>query len=353
MRILVLGPLPPPLGGTTVLFEDFVRRFGGVCEKFEVVDTNDKVAGAFIARCTKMLTQWYLIFRALWGVDVVVLHASARRAVFSGAVLYLLTRMSGKRLVVRVFGGALDLFFDRAGLIGRFAFSALFRADLILLETRHLMRYFQENFPVSNIHWLPNCRDVNYFSEDRAKTEGGRNGAFVFVGRISRDKGVEAILEAVKVGGQDWLKVDFFGPLDDGYTPDYLNSQPGVRYGGVVPSDHVPELLGKYTALVLPTVYEGEGYPGVVLEAFSQGTPVVANSWRAIPEIVVDGESGLLVPVGDTLALVNALRRVLFDENLWAKLSMGAREGYQFFDADVWHKKAWIEWMSEVRGVRK
>jgi glycosyltransferase involved in cell wall biosynthesis len=77
-------------------------------------------------------------------------------------------------------------------------------------------------------------------------------------------------------------------------------------------------------AFVMPSHWEG--LPLAALEALAAGTPVVATAVRGLRELLVDGESGLLVPPGDEEALAAALRRVLADTALAGRLAEGGRE---------------------------
>jgi glycosyltransferase involved in cell wall biosynthesis len=103
--------------------------------------------------------------------------------------------------------------------------------------------------------------------------------------------------------------------------------------------EHHPELappevaarIDEARALVLPSWPEGLGR--VVLEAFARGRGVVATDAGGIPDIVTHERDGLLIPPADTDALVAALRRVLEDRELAARLGAAARERY----AD-WHQ---------------
>jgi glycosyltransferase involved in cell wall biosynthesis len=79
--------------------------------------------------------------------------------------------------------------------------------------------------------------------------------------------------------------------------------------------------------VVLPTL--SEGFPRSVLEAMFCGIPVVASAVGGIPEIVVDGETGYLVPPGDANALANALLRLLRDPHLRIKFGRAGRERVQ------------------------
>jgi glycosyltransferase involved in cell wall biosynthesis len=78
------------------------------------------------------------------------------------------------------------------------------------------------------------------------------------------------------------------------------------------------------TDLVMITS-DTEGIPHVLLEALSRGIPVVSTAVGGIPEVVKDGESGLLVPSGDVEALANAAKRVCEDPALTQRLSAGGR----------------------------
>jgi glycosyltransferase involved in cell wall biosynthesis len=88
------------------------------------------------------------------------------------------------------------------------------------------------------------------------------------------------------------------------------------------PAD-VAVALDDATALVLPSF--SEGLPRVAMESFVRGRPVVGSRAGGIPDIVEDGESGLLVPAGDTAALADALVRILSDRSLAERLAEGAR----------------------------
>jgi len=84
----------------------------------------------------------------------------------------------------------------------------------------------------------------------------------------------------------------------------------------------IPEQLAALDLLVHASV-TGEPFGQVVIEGMAAGKPVVATNGGGIPEIVVDGETGILVPMGDSAALALAIRLLLADEPL--RLEMGRR----------------------------
>jgi L-malate glycosyltransferase len=94
----------------------------------------------------------------------------------------------------------------------------------------------------------------------------------------------------------------------------------------------VAELLACSDLLLLPS--ENESFGLVALEAMSCGVPVVATSIGGIPEVVQDGVSGYLAPVGDVEAMADAAIGLLADPVAWKQFSAAAREGAERYSAD-------------------
>ena len=98
--------------------------------------------------------------------------------------------------------------------------------------------------------------------------------------------------------------------------------------------DDVPELLAACDVFALPSLYEGSSL--AVLEAMAAGRAVVSSRIGGTDELIGDGHSGLLVPPGDPAALAQALRRVIADDALRARLGARARErARREFDAEA------------------
>jgi glycosyltransferase involved in cell wall biosynthesis len=89
----------------------------------------------------------------------------------------------------------------------------------------------------------------------------------------------------------------------------------------------VAALMAAFDVLVHPTL--GEGFGLIQLEAMLQGTPIVATRTGAIPEVVDDGRTGVLVPPGDPAALADALARLAADPELRRRLGVEGRRRYE------------------------
>lgn len=87
----------------------------------------------------------------------------------------------------------------------------------------------------------------------------------------------------------------------------------------------VPQLINIFDVLVHPTYAEYEGCPIVLVEAMAMRVPVVATNWDGIPEVVLDGETGLLVPIKDYEGLANAILKILQNKRLATQMGLKGR----------------------------
>lgn len=105
---------------------------------------------------------------------------------------------------------------------------------------------------------------------------------------------------------------------------EQLGIEDAVKFTGWVGPSGRRALLESAAVFALPS-YD-EALPMSVLQAMAAGVPVVATSVGALPEVITDGVTGFLVPAGDTASLQRALRRLLLDRALGARIGAAARE---------------------------
>jgi glycosyltransferase involved in cell wall biosynthesis len=137
----------------------------------------------------------------------------------------------------------------------------------------------------------------------------GPGDVFLYLGRLSEEKGVDTILRAWRPGHRTLL-VAGSGPEEDRLR---AMAPPGVVFLGSVDGSAVPGLLRRARALLLPSIWY-EGQPRVVLEAYAAGVPVVASDIGGLPELVEDGRSGFVVPPNEPEAWAAAMDKLLADQ---------------------------------------
>jgi glycosyltransferase involved in cell wall biosynthesis len=137
----------------------------------------------------------------------------------------------------------------------------------------------------------------------------------VCIGRLSEQKGHSILLEAAARLAKDGKEFELVlvggGELREALERrmQALDLEGRVRITGFVSQERVVEELRAARALVLPSL--GEGLPVVIMEAFALGRPVVSTFIAGIPELVMPGLNGWLVPAGSVDALAAAVAEVL------------------------------------------
>jgi glycosyltransferase involved in cell wall biosynthesis len=189
-------------------------------------------------------------------------------------------------------------------------------------------RFVEGGLPADRIAVKPNFvadRDggANEDSAERRYAEG----PFLFVGRLSPEKGVETLIAAwPHVGGGRSLRVVGDGPLADRIR-SAAESVPGVTVVGPLSRDDVDREMRSAAALVFPSVWY-EGMPITLIEAFAAGLPVVASRLGAMETMVQDGHTGILVAPADAGALAEAITRASADPAGLAAMGAAARNAY-------------------------
>jgi glycosyltransferase involved in cell wall biosynthesis len=162
-------------------------------------------------------------------------------------------------------------------------------------------------------------------ARDQLRREFGFDGnVLVFAGRLGPQKALDVALEAlVEVPGVD-LVVAGDGPerpaLERRVAELGLNGR--VRFLGSVPRETVLRLFRAADGSVLPSRWEN--FPHTVVEALAVGCPVIATAVGGVPEVVRDGQNGLLVPPGDPEALARAVLALISEYELYESLSLAA-----------------------------
>jgi glycosyltransferase involved in cell wall biosynthesis len=156
---------------------------------------------------------------------------------------------------------------------------------------------------------------------DRPSFLPPHDGYLLFVGALSRHKGIDVLLEAYAELGRDVSLVLIGTPRDD--TPRVLPA--GITLVTNIPHSQVMAAWSRCSVGVVPSVCP-EGFGKTAVEAMACGRPVVASAVGGLAEIVVDGKTGILCPPGDPQSLRNAIRRLLDDPSLATAMGKAGRD---------------------------
>lgn len=171
---------------------------------------------------------------------------------------------------------------------------------------------------------------------------GGDEIIIMFAGRLSPEKGLHFLLQACAELFAKWVKVKLL-LVGDGPLRNHLEDTVSRRgmSDRVIFCGHQEDIHHYYAGadlFVLPSLTEG--LPMVLLEALQAGLPVVCSRVGGIPDVVCDGETGILVAPGDVKELANGISRLLCDPDLAERLGRnGRRRVESSFGAEAWVRR--------------
>ncbi len=200
-------------------------------------------------------------------------------------------------------------------------------AEFVAAETDYSRDLLRQRCPDSaaKIHRVYNGIDLERFPVPRS-CDGNRIPRIVSVGRLVAFKGFDDLIDACAELAR--RRIDFVcdiigdGPLRETLQAkiEQLDLSSRVNLLGSLSQDAVLEKLQAAYIFALASTIDTQGatdvFPTVILEAMASARPVVSTRLAGIPELVVDGQTGMLAPPGDSTALAHALEQLLREPEL-------------------------------------
>lgn len=275
-------------------------------------------------------------------VDRVVLFGSGDFCFSYGLAFLLVAKPFGTCCAVRMTGGRAVWGTTRLPALVRAACLAAFRAvDTLLVETAiaraDLPAALRRKTTV--VRGFRPRRPSDSAPVRRGEGEGIR---FAFVscpdnpGETKPVKGFDVLLDAFDhvravPGAAVRVELHVYGLIAAGLT-ERVQRTTGVVGHGPTPHDRLRAALRQHDVLAFPSRYAFEGHPGVIIEAFMAGVPVIVSDLPGPLEIVKHEVNGLVVPTGDAVAFAEAMNRLATDHELRRRLAAGARASASDFD---------------------
>ncbi len=245
------------------------------------------------------------------------------------SLLVALNKIYHRKLFLVVIGGWLGDFCERKRRLRH----AVASFDNVLAETDALASQLRQLGIVAST--LPNFRSFK-----QALPKDQANHHVCTYSRVTKTKGIDDALAIVKKAnallGKDIFFLDVYGKIDRAYEEEFIDmckkEKDIMHYGGAILEDAKLTVLQKQFAILFPTFYEGECFPGTALDAFETKTPIIANDWKYIREIIRDGENGLVYPFRDTTVASSKLVALYQDPMLYQKIQEGCSQSCQAYD---------------------
>ncbi len=343
-KILIVGPLPPAFGGVELMIAMQLRSCLAKEFDLHVVDISKKKLRVAVEKPTWHSLIYFLrdfgsLIRALMHIRpvVVIVHAAPSLSFLRDWVFMMLSRLSGGKVICHYHGTLHTRFPSCETSGGRWIGRLLMRAaHRIIVVGPTYQRRMGEAWHRPDIVWAPNVVDINLFDDSTVKrtvpwlTDGELS--VLFIGRLSAAKGIWDFMDAVPLVLQRYPETKFVlvGVAENVARESDLHreverrglNQDMIFLGPLMGREKARAFLSS-AMLVVPSWTEA--FPLVIPEAMAAGIPIIATAVGAIPDFVINGVDGFLIPAHDPCALADRICCLLNDEELRTSIGQHVR----------------------------
>jgi len=343
VNLLVIGQTPPPHVGQALTIQSIVQAWYPDVRIYHTrMNYSHSVSEIGRFKISKAFHLWRVMLESGWkicryGIEVIYYPPGADTIPIIRDIITLLWLRLFRRKLILVFhaGGLSQKVASWTGLRRRLFNLAFLYPDAAVQKSR-LNPPDADFVRAKKTYYMPNGAVDQLATVSDSRPENPAP-VILFVGMVRADKGIDTLVEAAALLQQQ--NRNFRIRIVGEFASDQYR-QALVRKVAELGLAQCIELCGrkvgieKWTAyrcadiFCFPTYYGPETFGNVLLEAMMFELPTVSTRWRAIPDIVVEGETGFLVEIKDAEALSERLARLLDDKNLRVEMGRKGRERY-------------------------
>ncbi len=343
-RVLCMTHLPPPVNGVT-LMGDIVANSDALKKIFDIYvipfKSSDSISDIGSFRFRKVMRAFFFGWRLLVGCilfrpDLVYFTLTPNgKAFYRDLVYVLIIKLARKRPVYHLHGKGVSE--ATRSLLAKRIYRWVFKNCSVILLSSLLYDDIAAIVGKDQCFFLPNgIPDSGYREQHNKNKSDVKPPHILFLSNLVQSKGPLVLLEALadirrrgipfraSFAGV-WESAHFYKVFMDFVQDNNLRST--VSYVGPVYGEEKENLLKSADIFAFPTY--NDAFPLVVLEAMSFGLPVVTTLEGAIPDMVLEGESGFLVPRHDPLLLADCLVKLINDPELRTSMGKTGRRRYE------------------------
>lgn len=340
-KILAIGQVPPPYGGQNVMFAKFATN---KYEHIEIFLLNTKFSKTLGKNSKMEIEKFYrllvvylklLYYKIRHRINVIYYLTSGpnRVSLYKDiAILFLVRRLYKKVIFHFHAAGLSDVYNSLSGIEKYFIKKSMFYPDLTIQISKlspndgGVLLSKRIEFVANGIE--PDVMSTSYVKEKEIPI-------ILFVGLLKESKGVSVLLNALDGIKDRKFKAMFMGEFE---SSDYKNEivnfvvknklEDKIEFLGVKTGKDKEYFYKSADIFCFPTFFECENFPVVLLEAMKYSLPIISTNWRAIPEIIEDGKTGILVPIKEPNILREKIELLLNNCDLRKSLGSKAREKF-------------------------
>ncbi len=179
-------------------------------------------------------------------------------------------------------------------------------------------------------YFNPELYNLEDITQERKKLGIAENDfVFVFVGRLVKDKGINELINAFSKFQYNYknAKLLLVGPFEDDLDPLDVETVKTIKESENIISVGFQIDVRTYYAMADALIFPSyrEGFPNVVMQAGAMGLPSIVTDINGCNEIIIENENGMIIPVKDSVAIYDAMEKMLTDKEFSNSLRINAR----------------------------
>ena len=286
--------LPPPYGGVTIKNDYIIQNI--------MSDYNIQIIDLMRCKRNKFLigkTMFNIIKAYVCHDTIIYGSGSYKRLEILLKIQNIIGGMKSLQKTVNIVMGG--LLYDT--LVQNLEFSKMIsNLKINLVETRGMKKKLSD-LNIKNVEIFPNAKSINNSLTAKHRSGKEKNIKCVFFSQISREKGVDKIIEMNSLFSdkeKENILIDFYGHIVDDFGEEFnmfISSNSNVKYQGVFDAakNNVYKKLHEYDILLFPSRWKGEGVPGVLIESKMAGIVPIVSNHLYNSEIVLDHVEGIVL----------------------------------------------------------
>jgi glycosyltransferase involved in cell wall biosynthesis len=332
----MIGPDPQACGGISAVVKLY-EEYGLFSKEVEYLPSYKGGRLFYIlVYFSKFLLKYIFTLIKSKNIEIVHIKSSHGGSFYRKFLAFVLAKIFGKKIIFHVHSGIFDKFYyESPYFIKKMIFYALKNSDLIISLSESWKSKILD-ICCNNIAALYNPTVIK---EKNIKENNFLN--VLFLGLLSKNKGVFNIIEAAKHIKSDNIKISLYGDGDRKIFEKIIkenNLQNKIEVKGWISGEEKEKALKNADVLILPSY--NEGLPMSILEAMAVGLPIISTPVGGITEAVENEVNGFIIKAGDFEALAEKIDLLAGDRNLRIKMGdKGYKMAKEKFDINIIVKK--------------
>jgi len=366
-KVIFIGLFSPPITGQSIIteqiYDDFINKRVQIIKlAFPYESYAKNIIHKFRKTISYILFIIKCMYKSAFGYKIIYLSgARSQLGALRNIPIILWSKCVFNHKVILHFhcGEYIDFYKNQPSIIQNILRFSFKYTDKIIILGESLRPLFDiPGIPPQKLVAIP-CGIPLSFSPPRAINTNQSTIRLLYLSNLIESKGYFDVLKAVSILHKDYklnVRCDFCGTFfahsDDQNTSNekqayslfenYINEhqlKEFVFYHGPVMGEKKQNFLQQADFFLLPTNYNSEGQPVSILEAMSCGSIVISTSYRAIPDMVIDNETGILVPYNKPTAIAHRIAELIQNPTEYARLSKNALNHVQNFSIDKFNSR--------------